>query len=513
MLKYRGELSEQVSSTWGFCWDQFWGCYAAKILPDMCYTAGYRSSSSRLSFVTFPSLINKEIPQGAPDFGANRVSEHRSNEAKGKGHVVEQPPASIGHRQPSTHGLVNGQDSNEQTMRQTIPMPMSNAGCFGGGSVFQAMIIPSPALHGFMPDNAYGAMQAGSSNPMYGNIGVQLGFQCAAGSYGMRGANMGMAGFSQPDAQNLNMAGRPGGNFGSGMPLLNAPSYDNLTLKGKPKDYKEGGQVVKFDTFHGTHDKLKDLLVLQQFDAAFAGSASKQAHFVLVRKKIKSDHMVKLFMHNVFKYHGMPQSISEEANSTLLDLLNCYVSEHKATWKHYLPLVEYAYNNIVRTSTGKAPFEIVEGGKKVPPILHTKDKIFEGDKYVQNTNEAYKKIKLALEKTRSKQKKAVDRHRCELVFSIGDWVLLCFEKARLRKMKGKEHRFPKLGMRYYGPFQVRDKISDVTYRLKLPEDWKLHNAFHVSLLRLFVDDVPKDMVPEFQNRSWHTRIGKSEAKL
>ncbi|MCO5609251.1 hypothetical protein L7F22_063475 [Adiantum nelumboides] len=86
----------------------------------------------------------------------------------------------------------------------------------------------------------------------------------------MPGANMGMAAFSQPDAQNLNMAGRAGGNFGLGMPLLNAPAYDNLTPKGKPEDYKEGGQAVNFDTFHGTHDKLKALLSLQQFDAAFA---------------------------------------------------------------------------------------------------------------------------------------------------------------------------------------------------------------------------------------------------
>ncbi|MCO5600813.1 hypothetical protein L7F22_054929 [Adiantum nelumboides] len=157
---------------------------------------------------------------------------------------------------------------------------------------------------------------------------------------------------------------------------------------------------------------------------------SKQAHFVPVRKKIKSEHMVKLFMYDIFKYHGMPQSIvsdrdprmtslfrkalfenmsptlkfsssfhsqtdgqSEEANSTVLDLLKCYVSEHKATWEHYLPLVEYAYNNTVHTSTGKAPFEILKGGKKVPPILQTKDKIFEADKYVQNIDEAYRKIK------------------------------------------------------------------------------------------------------------------------
>ncbi|MCO5610026.1 hypothetical protein L7F22_064261 [Adiantum nelumboides] len=63
-------------------------------------------------------------------------------------------------------------------------------------------------------------------------------------------------------------------------------------------------------------------------------------------------------------------------------------------------------------------------------------------------------------------------------------------------MKGKEHVFPKLSMRYYGPFQVFNKISDVAYRLKLPEGWKMHNAFHVSLLRPFVGEVLEDVVPE-----------------
>ncbi|MCO5605850.1 hypothetical protein L7F22_060034 [Adiantum nelumboides] len=169
---------------------------------------------------------------------------------------------------------------------------------------------------------------------------------------------------------------------------------------------------------------------------------------------------------------------SEKENSTVLDLLKCYVSEHKGKWEQYLPLVKYAYNNTVHSSTGKAPFEIVEGGKKVPPILHTKDKIFEADKYVQDMDEMYKKVKVALEKTQAKQKKAADSHRREVVFSLGDWVLLRFEKARLKKMKGKEKLFPKLSMRYYGPFQVCDKISDVAYMLKLPESWRIHNAFH-----------------------------------
>ncbi|MCO5598045.1 hypothetical protein L7F22_052135 [Adiantum nelumboides] len=121
---------------------------------------------------------------------------------------------------------------------------------------------------------------------------------------------------------------------------------------------------------------------------------SKQAHFIPVRKKINTDQMARLFMSNIFKYHGMPQSIvsnrdprktglfwrglyenmgttlkfsssfhpqtdgqSEEANSNVLDLLKCYVSEHKGKWEQYLPLVEQAYNNTVHSSTGKAPFD------------------------------------------------------------------------------------------------------------------------------------------------------------
>ena len=159
------------------------------------------------------------------------------------------------------------------------------------------------------------------------------------------------------------------------------------------------------------------------------------------------------------------------------------MSDHKEKWEQYLPLVEYAYNNTVHSSTGKAPFEIVEGGKKVPPILHTKDKIFEADKFTKDWEGAYKKVKEALQRTQAKQKQAADRHRRHLEFALGDWVLLRFEKARLKKMKGKERLYPKLSMRYYGPFQVMERINDVAYRLKLPDHWKIHNAFHVSLLR------------------------------
>ena len=103
---------------------------------------------------------------------------------------------------------------------------------------------------------------------------------------------------------------------------------------------------------------------------------SKQAHFIPVKKTIKAHHMAKLFISQIFKYHGMPISIvsdrdprmtslfwqglfenlgtrlnfssayhpqtdgqSEIVNSTVLDLLKSYVGEvaHKNQWEKYLP--------------------------------------------------------------------------------------------------------------------------------------------------------------------------------
>jgi len=34
-----------------------------------------------------------------------------------------------------------------------------------------------------------------------------------------------------------------------------------------------------------------------------------------------------------------------------------------------------------------------------------------------------------------------------------------------------------------GPFKIEKKLRVVTYRLKLPNDMKIHPVFHVSLLK------------------------------
>ncbi|MCO5574023.1 hypothetical protein L7F22_027801 [Adiantum nelumboides] len=206
---------------------------------------------------------------------------------------------------------------------------------------------------------------------------------------------------------------------------------------------------------------------------------SKQAHFIPVWKQITAKQMAKTFLVIVFKYHGMPRSIvsfkdpcmtglfwralwknlhstlrfssdgqSQIVNSTVLDLLKCYVSDNPAQWEHYLPLVEFAYNTTIHSSIGKAPFEIVGGAQKPPPMVKMMDDVFEADKFVEDLDLAYQQVQQAIQKAQEKQKKAADKHRRRLHFREGDRVLLQFEKARLRKQKGKENFYPKLRMRY-----------------------------------------------------------------
>ena len=46
----------------------------------------------------------------------------------------------------------------------------------------------------------------------------------------------------------------------------------------------------------------------------------------------------------------------------------------------------------------------------------------------------------------------------------------------------------KLAPRYCGPFEILSRIGQVAYQLPLPPNLKVHNVFHISMLKKYIHD-------------------------
>ena len=77
-------------------------------------------------------------------------------------------------------------------------------------------------------------------------------------------------------------------------------------------------------------------------------------------------------------------------------------------------------------------------------------------------------------------KNYADQHCREVSFAVGDYVFLKLQPYRQASVAFRSNL--KLSPRYFGPYEIIEKLGPVAYHLALPLGSLIHNVFHVSML-------------------------------
>ena len=159
--------------------------------------------------------------------------------------------------------------------------------------------------------------------------------------------------------------------------------------------------------------------------------------------------------------------------------------EFPRSWDKYIPLMEFSYNNNYQASIGTTPYEVLYGWRCRTPVCWTKlneHKVI-GPDIVKDTKEKVQVIGQRLKAASDLQKSYADLKRRNIEYEVGDKVFLKVSPWRKILRFGQKG---KLSPRFIGPYEILERIGPVAYQLALPPELaKLHDVFHVSMLRRY----------------------------
>lgn len=256
---------------------------------------------------------------------------------------------------------------------------------------------------------------------------------------------------------------------------------------------------------------------------------TKMRHYIPT-ESLSADEMARKFISKVYCLHGLPKTVisdrgsqfvsafwrslstalgvtltpssghqpqtngqTERINAELKQFLRLYINWAQDDWVDWLPLAEFAGNNMTSETTGVSPFFAnygfnprmgVEPTETLCPPGYSpeqRQEFFKAQELAVRFQTVWDQVRALSKQAQDRYEEQANRHRVDApIYKAGDWVLL--DMTHLST--GRPHEG--LAPRYEGPFEVLQASSHAV-KLRLPENIKVNNVFHVSKVKTYTE--------------------------
>jgi transposase InsO family protein len=276
-------------------------------------------------------------------------------------------------------------------------------------------------------------------------------------------------------------------------------------------------EVISWD-FVVKLPKSRDPITGQDHDAilVIVDKLTKWGYFIACTEEISAEDVARIYVKEVFARHGAPTKIisdrdprfvaafwevflaeqgvraatstayhpqtdgqTERLNQTLEQYLRHYVNHAQNNWVSLLPVAQFAYNATPQEGMGTSPFKANYGYEPRTSLSprQAKKTSSTAKERMETLMNLHDHLKSTAKLVQERMKRYYNARRSEGPdLKEGDKVWLLHKNFKSRRPS------KKLDHVRLGPFTVKTKISEVTYRLDLPEKMKIYPVQHIAML-------------------------------
>ncbi|GJZ81421.1 ty3-gypsy retrotransposon protein [Tanacetum coccineum] len=219
---------------------------------------------------------------------------------------------------------------------------------------------------------------------------------------------------------------------------------------------------------------------------------TKYAHFGTLPTNFNAHKVAEVFLEIVIKHHGLPKTIVSDRDPIFVSKfwnqlfllsgthLNHSTAYHPQT-DGQTEVVNRGLEQYLRAMAlyGRLPLTVI-------PYPPGTSKVAAVDELLVERDELLRQLKENLLAAKHRMEIKANRKRREVEFKVGDMVLVKLQPYRQLTLAKRLSN--KLAKRYYGPYEVMERIGKVAYWLALPATSRTHPVFHVSILKGFLGD-------------------------